>query len=388
MLFYSADFIFDGSSFLPSGTVIATDRKGRIHEIIESGNDINNVQHLSGLLMPGMVNTHCHLELSHMKDMIEEHTGLVDFLLMINQQRSTKTDEEIQDAIQQAEQSMLDNGIVAVGDISNTSLTLIRKKERKLAYHTFVECVGLLNNNAFQRFEAAERIWKEFEAIGPASLVLHAPYSVSDNLIELVDTVSVGKITTIHNQECDAENELFETGKGDFLKLFESILNDISFFNASGKTSLQTYLPKFKQQQKLILVHNTISTKQDIEFANPSNKELYWCLCPNANLYIENKLPDIELMQEMNCQLVLGTDSLASNHQLSIVDEMLALQKMKPNIALTDKLKWATSNGATALGMHNELGSLEIGKKPGLVQIENMISIHELPELPIIRRII
>ncbi|GBL36302.1 adenosine deaminase [Filimonas sp.] len=292
--------------------MIAITDHGIIEDVLQN-EPIDNVQHLQGLLMPGLINTHCHLELSHLKGMIPEHTGLVDFLLSVNAGRHNFSQEQIDGAIVQGEEEMIRNGIVAVGDISNSDHTLFQKKQQHLRYHTFVECFGLLDSHAQQRFEHSLNLCSEFVN---ASVVLHAPYSISDTLIRLVDEVSVDKITTIHNQECEDENELFLTGKGNFIKLFNAILKDNSFFRASGKSSLQTYLPKLIQQEKLILVHNTVSSAEDIRFAHSMHKELYWCLCPNANLYIENKLPDIPMMMENGCQLVLGTDSLASNHQL------------------------------------------------------------------------
>ena len=338
--------------------------------------------------MPGMVNAHCHLELSHLKGEFKEHTGLVDFLLNVNQQRQKFSAEAIQNAIELAEKQMLDNGIVAVGDISNTIDSLSQKKKGNLIYHTFVECVGLLDSNALERFTQYQDILNQFKSHHQSSLVLHAPYSVSNSLINYVDQVSIGQITSIHNQECEAENEIFEKGEGDFLKLFNSILGGDFDFLSSGKTSLQTYFPKLKNQQHLILVHNTISNDTDIQFANSFGKRLFYCLCPNANLYIENRLPYIDMLMQNGCKIVLGTDSLASNHQLSIVSEMITIQKKYPSILLEEILKWATSNGAYALGMEDKIGSFEKGKKPGLVQIKNVSSQTHLPEKPEMNRIV
>ncbi|HEU0063840.1 MAG TPA: amidohydrolase family protein, partial [Flavisolibacter sp.] len=94
-------------------------------------------------------------------------------------------------------------------------------------------------------------------------------------------------------------------------------------------------------------------------------------LCPNANLYIENKLPSIDVINSKTDAIVLGTDSLASNWTLSILDEIITIQKNFPGIELKELLKWATSNGAKALQMDKELGSFEKGKKPGVIQIVN-----------------
>ena len=98
---------------------------------------------------------------------------------------------------------------------------------------------------------------------------------------------------------------------------------------------------------------------------------MYFCLCPNANVYISNKLPDINLFVRNQCNIVLGTDSLASNDQLSILEEINTLQKAYPDLSLSEMLKWATSNGAKALKIDDKYGSFEKGKTPGVVLIQN-----------------
>ena len=69
-----------------------------------------------GLLAPGFVNCHCHLELSHMKDVIKGRDRLVDFLIKVVGERSA-VKEEIEAAMKAADKEMYDGGIVAVGDI-------------------------------------------------------------------------------------------------------------------------------------------------------------------------------------------------------------------------------------------------------------------------------
>lgn len=387
MQFLSADFIFDGRVILPKQSVLVVSDDGRIADILENGHDVQPT-HYTGMLMPGMVNAHCHLELSHMKGRIPMHTGLVDFLLGVNGQRHDVSEAEIFAAIQQAEEDMLGNGIVAVGDICNTANTLSLKAASRMHYHNFVECFGLLDANAPQRFQPAQALCEAFGKDHPSSVVLHAPYSVSNTLVELVNGVSAGKITCIHNQESLQENLLFEQGLGDFLKLFEAIVPGFNAFHPSGKSSLQTYLPKLNMQQHLVLVHNTVSSKTDIEFAKATGKSIYWCLCPNANDYIEQSLPDIPLMMEQDCCIVLGTDSLASNHTLNLLDEIRTIARHYPGIALEQMLHWATAQGAKALGMDAVLGSFEKDKRPGVVQVANMNTMTALPPQPDIRVIV
>ncbi|MGY0038917.1 amidohydrolase family protein [Pedobacter sp. NJ-S-72] len=134
---------------------------------------------------------------------------------------------------------------------------------------------------------------------------------------------------------------------------------------------MQSYLPLLSADAKTLLVHNTFTSKEDVEFAMGQHTKLYWCLCPNANLYIENRLPDVSLLKDAGVTMTLGTDSLASNHQLSILAEMKTLQEHK-QVSFEELLRWATLNGAFFLGLDTQLGSFEKGKKPGVNLIEQL----------------
>jgi cytosine/adenosine deaminase-related metal-dependent hydrolase len=187
----------------------------------------------------------------------------------------------------------------------------------------------------------------------------------------LIDEFDPHQLSTIHNQECEAENELTLFGKGDFIRLFQIILQSESInYSPTGKSSLQTFLPKFKHLQHLICVHNTNTSKADIDFANSTNKNIFWCLCPNANLYIENKLPDVDMLYHTTSNIILGTDSLASNDSLSIWHELFTLHAHFPTIPIEAKLAWATFNGAKALRLENQIGEFKKGMTPGIVHIE------------------
>src|SRR5690606_6759429 len=118
----------------------------------------------------------------------------------------------------------------------------------------------------------------------------------------------------------------------------------------------------------LILVHNTRTQKSDLEALkkNRPMKNTYFALCPNSNSYIENQLPPVSLFRNEKLTICLGTDSLASNHQLSILAEMMTLQINFPELKLDELLTWATLNGAKALQIDTNFGSFELGKNPGV----------------------
>ena len=224
-----------------------------------------------------------------------------------------------------------------------------------------------------ERSETVFALGKELQRVASGmdlknSLVPHAPYSVSDCLMEKIssEVLDAKYPVSIHNQESEEENLFLKKKEGDFVKLYEFLQMPIEFFKPSGRSSLQTYLPNLSNCSNLILVHNTFSSTEDIVWANKSHKELCWCLCPSANLYIENTLPHINNFLANNCCIVIGTDSLASNHSLSITDEINALLTNFNWIKIADTLKWATSNGAEALGIENNFGQFIKGKNAGM----------------------
>ncbi|HET9433499.1 MAG TPA: amidohydrolase family protein, partial [Chitinophagaceae bacterium] len=213
------------------------------------------------------------------------------------------------------------------------------------------------------------------------SLVPHAPYSISPKTFELINEMTKGQVISIHNQEHPAEDELYKTGGGDYLKLFKIFGIDKSPFPVTGLSSIRSVLPHFSNGQTILLIHNTFMPEEDVvfakEYAEVNGLELFWCLCINANLYIENKTPPIEMLMRSDCPIVLGTDSYSSNWQLSIATEIQAIKHHFPSLSLETILRWATINGAKALQWDDDLGSFDKGKRPGVVLIENDLSASE-----------
>jgi len=367
---FQATQIFTGTELLEDQLVLITQKDGTIEGLVgieDAGEDIQNFE---GLLTPGLINAHCHLELSHMKGMIPAHMGLQEFVKQIVALRKVEA-HVIEEAIEAAEEEMYQNGIVAVGDICNTLDTLSLKEKHKIAYYSFVELYDLDPTRAYDKMQTGLKIQDAFQdKCIRASLVPHAPYSVSFNLWKLLSTHFGSHTITMHNQETSDENEFFEKKSGSFLGMYERTKVSLDFFEATGLSSVQSVLPFFKKANRSILVHNSFTSTADIKAVQKEMPNTFWCLCPNANQYIEQTMPPIELMRANNVSIVIGTDSYASNWSLNILDEIRTIQKYHPSIPLAEMLVWATMNGARALQMEKGLGSFEKGKKPGVVLIK------------------
>ena len=221
----SADKIFNGFHWLNEDDVSIVNEKGEMKDIVSRESAGDGVEYLKGILVPGLVNCHCHLELSHLKNVIPPHTGLVDFLLTVVNKRNIPL-QDIQTQVTAAEKELFANGTVAVADIANTDHAFQVKHKSSLLWHNFIEVINLTDENL-------EKQWKHFNSIlahhqehdnkfSRSVLTPHAPYSVSSATLNALNVATADSIISMHNQETSAENDLFKTGEGEFLKLFSA----------------------------------------------------------------------------------------------------------------------------------------------------------------------
>ncbi len=369
---FCANTIFTGHHFLNNDMVLVAKENGVIEDLIKKEDAGEDIQVFEGILSPGFVNAHCHLELSFLKDKIVAKTGLPHFVLQVVSNRNEQ-EEIITEAIKMADEAMYNNGISVVGDICNTTNTIQQKKQSKVYYHSFLEAIGWLPNVAEQRLQQIQNLQQQFKANQLAcSIVPHAPYSISENLWRLLTHHFKNNIVSIHNQESLAENELFLNGTGSFIKMYEAMGLSNTSFKPSYKSSLQTVFNNLIDVNNLLLVHNTFINEDDIAFIHQQKVKVFFCLCINANLFIENRLPDYSLWKSISKNICIGTDSLSSNWSLNILEEIKTIVKYQSSISLEEVLSWATINGASALKMHDNLGSLSVNKSPGINWIEGI----------------
>ncbi|MBK9984954.1 MAG: amidohydrolase family protein [Saprospiraceae bacterium] len=328
--------------------------------------DTDLLEYHKGILIPGFINSHCHLELSHLKGRIPTGTGLLEFIKGVVSLREVSQDE-IDAAIEEADAYMWSKGIQAVGDICNKPDTFSVKRRSKIKYYNFVEMFDFLQES---RTDELTRGYKDAFALAPEpkSAVPHAPYSVSPGLFAQINQLNSGKVTvSIHNQELKAEEDLFVSGGGDFYSFYSRFGMNLDHFQHTGQSSIYYGLKHMDPEHRTLFVHNTLTLQKEVEDAHEWNSNVFWATCANANLYIENKLPDYFAFINTGALMTIGTDSLSSNWQLSILEEMKTITKYQSRILFDTLLQWATINGARALGMDDQLGSLEIGKQPGII---------------------
>jgi aminodeoxyfutalosine deaminase len=383
MKYFSAQYVFTNSGPPFKRGVICAEDDGTITSVEDSGGSLSekhSVNFSNGIIVPGFVNCHCHLELSYLKNEIPAKSGLSAFLMALNSVRNSLQKDIIQ-AIKAADEEMIREGVVVCADICNTSVTFNLKKESQIKYISLLEVFGIDSSRAEIRMNEIIELAKTADEMNlPYWIVPHAVYSISLPLFRLIKKhAESNKVSSIHFMESAAEEKLLESHSGLLMDSYKKFLAPVNDMKIAGN-HITAITDEISLSGNLILVHNTFVRPDHIKkLKNRAN--LYWCLCPNSNLYIEQKMPPVDLLAGEGCNIVIGTDSLSSNSSLSIIEELKTIQLYFPSFSLETLIGWATINGAKALGEEILTGSIEPGKKPGLVLLKDvdLINLRLLP---------
>src|SRR5690554_95463 len=363
----AATYIFPGNLPPIKNGILVCSNNGTIIDLIDTKGNLREqagIEYYSGVLVPGFINAHCHLELSYLIGEIPEKTGLRRFLNHIRRLRDAEP-ISITEAIRKYDFLMQMSGIVAVGDISNTTLTLSTKKESNIYYHTFAESFGMDSTHTNEVYFKTQQVEAEFLKAGlNVSITPHASYSVSGELLSIISENARTKksILSVHHLE-SKEESMLTTNNHRPMQLLQG--TDLDNNQDSRAEKIYSILP---EENKLLLVHNTILTTRDLMILRKyrSLDNTFFVLCTNSNLHIENVLPPVPTLLSEKVNICIGTDSLASNHRLSVLEEMKTLQLKFPEVTLQQLIEWACINGADALGISSKMGSFEKGKNPGI----------------------
>ena len=313
------------------------------------------VEFHAGMLTPALVNAHCHLELSYLRGAIPEMCGHGGFAAAMAATRNSFTPEQRRQAIAAADREMYDEAITAVGDIANDDSAFDVKSRSAIRYRTFGEVFGLKADNYHRMLSIPH----------PQLLTPHSLYSLNDSLLKKLCREGQGPLS-IHFMESPAERQLFE-GRGSLREWFDREGFECDFLHYhSPAQRLTACVPP---DRSVMLVHCTCVTQQDIDvIMNHFRAPVHWCLCPRSNAYISGLQPDVELLRRNRLDICIGTDSLASNRSLSVLEEL----KMIQGVPADELLQWATANGAAALGLHDGTGRLEAGSRCSLAVVSGL----------------
>lgn len=356
-----ADKIFTPKE-LVEGQVLEINDKGVI-QALRPRKQGEEVVYFNGILCPGFINCHCHLELSALRGQISEKTGMVDFIKRIISERRKLMPLSIDSAIQSALKELMDNGIVALGDICNTADTVWSKKRNHHIYtHSFIELFGLDDRKVEEIWKDGKELASEFWPL-PTSITSHAPYSTSSALIQKIHSQNP-PILSIHLLESKEERMWMEEGVGPFVSFMQHIEGRKK--NKAQAGVIDYITQELQAHQQIIWVHVVELTKGESVQLVSQYPQSYFCLCPRSNMYIHGTFPDLSIFEGYLGKVCVGTDSLASNDSLDIWAELKALYEYNSQLRLHQLLSFATVNGAKALGIGDRYGSFQPGSRPGI----------------------
>ncbi|MBQ1856712.1 MAG: amidohydrolase family protein [Bacteroidales bacterium] len=333
---------------------------------------------LDGVLAPGLVNTHCHIELSYMWKLFRKGTGMAGFIDQINALRDTSPLEEKLADIQHWMDHLWQQGVSAMGDISNCDDSFAIKAASPMYTRTFLEVFGTEPEDCASVIEGVLKLKEKADACGlDAAPTPHSCYTMSPELVTASSAEGLKSgFLSFHSEETDEEEEMLKSGSG---RMWENRkAAGMSTPPVTGKSSLLYFIDRLEKahpapfDEHILLVHEVCMDQEGMDAVKKVMKNAYIALCPLSNLFIHNALPPVGLMRENGMKLTVGTDSLSSNDDLDMIAELRCLQENFADLKLGELLTWASRNGAEFLSVEDRYGRIAPGMKPGLVYIDNI----------------
>lgn len=333
---------------------------------------------VDGALIPGFVNAHCHVELSHLHKKFIKGTGMAGFIDQINALRDWAGREKKAELVRIWMDKMWNDGVSAMADISNDDSSFDVKKDHKLYTRTFLEVFGSEPEMCDDVMADVRKLEETAKVAGiDAAPTPHSCYTMSPMLLSKSASAGLESgFLSYHSQESQEEEDLVRYGSG---AMYENRKRSgMSTPPVTGESSLKYFIDRLAAVRPapydghILLVHNVCLSQDDIDAARKVMKNVYWAICPLSNIFIHNSLPPVPLMRENGLDIMVGTDSLSSNDDLDMVKELTCIHKNFPEVPMSEMLTWACLNGARFLKKENELGSLVPGKAPGIVLVKNV----------------
>ncbi|XCN71401.1 MAG: amidohydrolase family protein [Candidatus Electrothrix aestuarii] len=365
--------IADGGLAVQAGKILGA---GRFQEITRSSPGAEVIDHPETVLMPGLINAHTHLELSHLAHLSQEPApasfpGWIGHMLAERMKVNADKDT-ILDAARAVLTQQQAQGVVAIADITNTGFTqeLIQEFQGQLL--CLKEYLGLRAANVSDLLAALNQ-----ETV--QTCTAHAPYSTHLDLLQALrqKARAAQQVFSIHVAESLAEHDLISQGTGamrDFLE--ERGFWDGSFQpTGSNSKGAVSYLHQHGLlDRQTLCVHCIHVTAQEMDLLVKTDAKV--CLCPGSNRYLGVGTAPVENYLRKGLLPALGTDSLTSNPELSIWREMRLLAEEHPTVDPANILRMATLGGAEALGLDKQLGSLEAGKEARILAVRTTDSLQ------------
>ena len=375
----AASYVYTLESDAPlrNGYVEYEDADGTILEIGICENPESEDMY-QGALVPGFVNAQCHVELSHLHKKFRKGTGMAGFIDQINELRDWAGREKKAELVKEWMDKMWADGVSAMADISNDDSSFDVKASHSMYTRTFLEVFGSEPHMCEGVMDEVRALHQVASSKGiDAAPTPHSCYTMSPQLLSASAAAGLeGGYLSYHSQESQEEEDLLMNGSG---AMYENrVRNNMSTPPVTGESSLKYFIDRLADaksapyMEHILLVHNVCLKQDDIDAARKVMKNVYWAVCPLSNIFIHDALPPVPLMRKNGLDIAIGTDSLSSNDDLNMIGEIACLHRNFPEVPMNEIFTWASLNGARFLSKEDVLGSLSVGKRPGIVLVSDL----------------
>jgi len=323
----------------------------------------------NSIIMPGLINSHIHLEFSANKTTLK-YGDFIKWLFSVIENREQLITKATTKLIKNEITKMVQNGTTTIGAISSYGLDLEAVKTSQINTVYFTEVLGSkpdMIDTLFLDFK--EKLKKAIsyknDKFIPA-IAIHSPYSTHPFLIREVLKIAQKEDMSVsaHFLESKAENEWLSSSSGDFVPFFKNILNQ-----TKSLTTPQNFLEQFKEIKNLSFTHCVEASEEELNLIKDLKASVIHC--PNSNRILTNSKLDLDRLDNIN--LAIGTDGLSSNYTLNLFEELknaLFVHTAQDMEKLAQKLILAsTLGGAKALGLTKK-GSLKVGYDSDIISFK------------------
>jgi cytosine/adenosine deaminase-related metal-dependent hydrolase len=324
--------------------------------------DLGNVA-----ILPGFVNAHTHLEFSDLDSPLgSQGTALPAWIRSVVEHRRGEP-EPTEDAIKQGLGESAAAGVTTLAEIA-TPGRWSPSFSPTIDVTVFHEVIAITEQRRAEALAAAERFASGETHKYCRGLSPHAPYTVDlDTTVEVVTIARRhGLPVAMHLAESPQETEFLATGRGPFAEMFAAMGIDRT---KSASTSYRDYLDILSRAPRALVVHGNYLSEDDIATLAEHRDTMAVVYCPRTHAYFGHSRHPLEQLLAAGCTVALGTDSRASNPDLSILDEMRTVAREHPSFDPRTIVKLGTLFGARALGRDASTGSLEPHKVANLAMI-------------------
>ena len=306
------------------------------------------------VLMPGLVNAHTHLDLTSSADSVQRTPKFTDWVFQIVGKR---TPSAIGPSVRQGVQQSLAGGVTTVGDIDGTGGSVQVLRDTPIRKVVFCEALGFSGEHAttgLARLTAYLDSPPVPDSLLTPALSPHAPYSTSADIYR--QCVASGLSVCTHIAETKEELEFLSSGTGAFVGYLEAFGISTAGWHPPQATPMQYMKTLGVLQKKSLLAHCNYLTDADVTILAESGASVVFC--PRSHHYFYHTDHPVLQLIESGINVAIGTDSLASNWSLSLLDELKFLARTQPCIRPETLFDMVTCNGAEAVGLI-QVGRLE-----------------------------